>query len=106
MTAMSKKQQERSFVEKARQLYPSFPPGTLIDHEEPDFLIGQGSDRLGIKVTQLFHQQQAAPFPRRQVEDFHQKVMRRARELYEKEGLQPVDVLAYFSDRDPGIWAR
>ena len=48
------KTKERAFVETTRKRYPWFPPGDIVEHEAPDFLLVDGTDRIGIEVTQLF----------------------------------------------------
>jgi hypothetical protein len=47
----AKKHQELWFVNKVRLLYPAFPVGELVSHEEPDFLIGREGEKLGIEMT-------------------------------------------------------
>jgi hypothetical protein len=46
-----KKAKERLFVCEVQALSPSFPPGHVIDHEEPDFLIEGPFDTVGLEVV-------------------------------------------------------
>ena len=97
-----KQMRERSCIEKTRQLYPWFPPGDVVPGDDPpDFCVDLGDERIAIEETRLFHPRGASAFPRRQIETFHRKVMRRAEQRSVQEHLPPQDVLACFSDRWP-----
>jgi hypothetical protein len=92
------KTKERAFVETARKLYPWFPPGDIVEHEAPDFLLLDGTDRIGIEVTQLFQRpKHGARHPPHEVARFHQRVMEMAEQRATL--LRPLDVLVYFSYR-------
>jgi hypothetical protein len=95
---MADKARERAFLETARRLYPWFPPGEIVEHEAPDFLLVDGADRIGIEVTQLFQSpKHGSPYRPHQVAKFHRRVMeiadRRAKSM------RPLDVLVYFDYR-------
>lgn len=95
---MADKIRERAFVDMTRRLYPWFPPGEIVEHEAPDFLLVDGTDRIGIEVTQLFQRpKHGAQHPPHEVARFHQRVMEIAgrRAAF----LRPLDVLVYFSYR-------
>jgi hypothetical protein len=95
---MANKAHERALLETTRRLYPWFPPGEIFDYEAPDFLLVDGTDRIGIEVTQLFQPpKHGAQYPPHQIARFHQRVM----EIAERraEALPPLDVLVYFSYR-------
>lgn len=48
-----KKRLEKHYTEEARRVYPFFPKGELISHENPDFLLRLDAETIGIEVTQL-----------------------------------------------------
>lgn len=52
----TKKETERYYLETFRQVCAEFPPGEIINCEEPDFLIqGSRGGHLGIELTELYH---------------------------------------------------
>lgn len=93
---MANKKIERRFLEDARRISLLIPAGEIRDSESPDFLIKTDSGILGIEVTQLFQPKATDQFSRRHAESFHQKVIHRASELYQKASSGPVDILVYF----------
>ena len=97
--AATKKRVERAYLELARDWYPAFPPGVLVESEAPDFLVPTSDGQLGFEVTQLFQRPSNSAFAPRQVESFRERVIGRAEEIYLLSGNPPVDVNAYFSVR-------
>lgn len=75
----------------------TFPRGRLEDHEGPDFLLHAKDQVIGIEITQLYQSNGPGEFPPRQVESFHDKIIRQAENLYSIDGGPAVDVRAYFS---------
>src|SRR6266853_4186224 len=97
---MHDKRKERAFIEETRRLYPWFPPGEIIEHEAPDFVLINGGDRLGIEVTQLYQPPRyGAKYPPHQIAAFHRRVMDAAER--QSASMSPLDVLVYFNYRDP-----
>jgi hypothetical protein len=91
-----KKQTERYFLDAAREASAVFPDGDISERESPDFLFRSGQGAIGIEVTELFRPQGTADFPLQQAESFHERIMRKAEELYRQGSSPDVDVLVYF----------
>src|SRR5438128_11209640 len=53
---MTKKDVERYHLELFRETCSDFPSGTIVDSEEPDFLIENGSAAIGIELTELYRE--------------------------------------------------
>ena len=45
---------DQYILEKVKELYTSFPSGTIKQSKSPDFIV-KGSRNVGIEVTQIFH---------------------------------------------------
>jgi hypothetical protein len=92
------KARERALVETTRKLYSWFPPGRIVDFEQPDLLLIDGDDRTGIEVTEMFQPpKHGSKYGPHVVAKFHQRVMAIAERR--AESLPPVDVLTYFDYR-------
>jgi hypothetical protein len=48
-----KKRVELAYLEEARRASSIFPPGELVPHERPDFLLPTATGKIGIEVTEL-----------------------------------------------------
>lgn len=95
---MADKFRERALVERTRRDYPWFPPGKIVEDEQPDLMLVDDDDRIGIEVTELFQPpKHGAKFGPHVVAKFHRRVM----EIAERRGqLLPVlEVLVYFDYR-------
>jgi hypothetical protein len=93
------RQDARALAEKARRLYPWFPPGEITDFEKPDLLLIDGDDRIGIEVTELFQSpKHGSKFGPHVVKKFHQRVMQIAERR--AQSFPPLDVVVYFEYRD------
>jgi hypothetical protein len=106
MTAARRKRDksidERGILERLRLLYPWFPPGMTREGDDPpDFVHNCDDKRIAIEVTRLFQEGHPTGVPRRQLESFHRKVMKRAAQIALTTSLPPLDILVYFSDREP-----
>src|ERR1700674_1973903 len=80
---MADKELERAILEKFRATLPDFPQGEPVNHEEPDFLIGE----VGIELIDIVEQ------TTRHAEEIHKEVLRLATQAYEARGLPPLWVL-------------
>jgi hypothetical protein len=63
----SKKLRERQILERARAIYPEFPPGLITPSECPDFCIEGDSGSIGIEITSLFRLPMNTPAHHKQV---------------------------------------
>lgn len=89
-----KKQIEARYLEEARLACPLFPPGLLVAHERPDFLLQGAAGTIGIEVTELCREE-----PRAEAERLA-KVPHKAKALYSaRADAAPVDLSLAFSNR-------
>jgi hypothetical protein len=89
-----KKRIEKLYVEEARGVSSLFPKGELIPHENPDFLLSQGSEYLGIEITELCRER-----PRLEAATLA-RIPEKAKASYSAlAGAEPVDVSLAFSRR-------
>jgi hypothetical protein len=100
-----KKLIEKLYVEEAMRASSIFPSGTFVPHENPDFLLHNGSDIYGIEVTELCRER-----PRTEAAT-QSKVTKRAKALYDAmTDTEPLDVSLAFSraatDVDPNQLIR
>ena len=103
------KEDERRFIEQARQRSTLFPAGELSRYESPDWLIQSAS--LGIEVRLLLPPKQGNLFSGPQLYRFQNDVVARAKRRHDAIGREPCDVLVYFENeynrkRDPELMAR
>src|SRR5690349_5872798 len=81
---MNKKQLEREVIERFRQEYPDFPRGKIVDFEEPDFLIGDSPNKIGIEVVEYVRGQGPQGSALRQLEVHRNQVVERATRIFEE----------------------
>ena len=81
---VQKKQREKELLAEFGALYADFPVGTLIESEEPDFLIRAGSQILGIEVLEFHKKENSERNSRiRERESFHEQLAKQAQSLFE-----------------------
>jgi sulfur relay (sulfurtransferase) DsrC/TusE family protein len=97
-----KKLIERSFLEAARRASAVIPDGEIEDFEGPDFKIDTAAGSLGVEVTEVLRAGEG-PFRPVAEENFHQEVIRIARDEYcSTAGATPVRVLVYSWNAEGG----
>src|SRR6266498_450350 len=74
-----KKQREKELLDEFGALYVDFPIGTIVEAEEPDFLVQTSSQVLGIELLE-FHKKEGGERSSqiRQRENFHERLAQRA----------------------------
>lgn len=92
----TKKEKERHFVQIVADSASSFPKAEIIDHEEPDFLVNDGHEIIGIEVTQIFHKSHPGQPPQQLEDSERQKVTERACTLAEAAAVPPLMVSIRF----------
>src|SRR3954466_7768713 len=91
---IQKKQREKELLAEFGALYADFPVGTLLESEEPDFLIRTGSQILGIEVLEFHKKENSERSSRiRERESFHEQLAEQAQSLYEAKHPIPLQVL-------------
>jgi hypothetical protein len=95
-----KKRIERWYLEAAQKVCPLFPSEAFEDSECPDFKTLTDGGTLGVEVTHLFQRNPEGGFPPKQVEEFHESVIRTAAQIWQASASFPVDVLAVCDERE------
>lgn len=81
------KKEERYYLEEFRKTLSDFPAGTIVDSEEPDFLISQeDAITLGIEVTKLYQTQPLSRVPKQATEALMDQIVQRACSVYQTRG--------------------
>lgn len=97
----AKKARERTHLEAFKVSYGGFPHGAIEPAEEPDFLVTLPSGgRLGIELTEFFHDEEEGGSASKAQESLQEKVTRKAIEAYESKGLPPVVVSLFWAAYD------
>ena len=84
--ANKKKEIERYHVELFRKTLSDFPVGTIIDSEEPDFLIENKGIIIGIEITDLYHEALQSVRPMQAWESLTEQVVDEARAIHTFKG--------------------
>jgi hypothetical protein len=92
MSHEAKKNWETRYLEKVKSLYPAFPQGTIIPHEEPDFLISNAEDRVGIEMVQYVRGQSKRGSRTRWHEELHDEIVDLAKAKFEAQSAIPLSV--------------
>jgi hypothetical protein len=93
----AKKQLEHWRLARFREQLSSFPEGTLTPCEEPDFLIKAPARTIGIELTELHRDVPSGTEPPQAQEALRHRAVKRAQELHEQSGLDPLHVSVHFS---------
>jgi hypothetical protein len=91
---IQKKQREKELLAEFGALYADFPVGTVIESEEPDFLIKTSSQILGIEVLEFHKKENSERSSRiRERESFHEQLAEQAQSLFEEKHPIPLQVI-------------
>jgi hypothetical protein len=91
-----KKQREKELLDEFAALYADFPIGTLVESEEPDFLVQTGSQVLGIELLEFHKKEDSQRSSQiRQRESFHEQLAQRAQALFEAKYQIPLQVMLH-----------
>jgi hypothetical protein len=103
-----KRERERIHLEAFRAAYPDFPSGVIQYAGRPDFTVALGSgQKLGIEHTEFLRESDDRTGSALRMRESRQdKVVRKAREAYERRGLPLVDVLLHWAPYDDIVPSR
>lgn len=93
----AKKQLEHWRLAHFQQQLASFPEGAVIPCEEPDFLISTPARTIGIELTELHRDVPPGAEPPQAQEALRHRTVKRAQELHQQSGLDPLHVSVHFS---------
>lgn len=85
MTRKAKKDLERQYLDRVRDLLADFPPGVVHEGEQPDFLVATADRVIGIEITELHRANNSQPVPMQGREAIRDQIVQRAKALYEGE---------------------
>lgn len=94
---LTKKDIERWHLSRFQEAYPDFPSGVVHPDERPDFRV-EGSDTIGIEMTQLFRDAPEGTQPMREIEQLRKMITERAAGCFRAAGGPHLDVFVSFSE--------
>jgi hypothetical protein len=103
MSSKQQKKDERMHLEMFRELIDGSPVRLLSHDDNPDFLVEREGRTIGIEHTEFFRRRNRTsrrPYGPAELEGIQQGIIRKAMELYTKQGNSPVSVKIWF---DPGM---
>lgn len=98
MTRQAKKDLERHYLDRVRNLLADFPLGIIHEREQPDFLVNTADRIIGIEITELHRANDSQPVPMQGREAIRDQIVQRAKALYVGEGLQLIDCCVHLKD--------
>ena len=96
---LPKKDIELWRLERFKSFIPDFPSGRVEPTEEPDFLIHEESRSLGIELTDLHRETLPGQVPQQASEAMRNRVVARAKEIFNSRQQQPVIATFHLDDR-------
>lgn len=97
--AASKKDIEFWRLDRFKSFITGFPDGRIEPTEEPDFLVHCESRVIGIELTDLHRKTPPGQVPQQAREAMRNRVVTRAKEMYDARNLPPVLVSFFLDDR-------
>ena len=97
MTDKQKKQKERRYLMRFKEVCSAFPDGEVRDCERPDFIISRTEGDLGIEITQLFQTPAPSKRPLQEQESLRKRIVDEAQSQYNLLGNRPIWVTIYFN---------
>lgn len=97
MKALSTNQREQySHLIRFKECFPDFPAGTMEFGDEPDVIIHTANGLLGIEHTRIFRKDDTDEIVRQEQESLEQRIVDKARSIYENGGGPPLYVTLAF----------
>ena len=98
MTRQAKKDLERRYLDRVRDLLSDFPQGAINEREHPDFLVHTADRVIGIEITELHRVNDNQPVPLQGREAIREQVVQRAKALYDGQDVPPIDCCVHLKD--------
>lgn len=96
---VSKKEIERLWLDEIAKIDSDFPPGAVIEGENPDFVIKKAGKTIGIELADFYRGQGPDGSIKKKNESLQQKVITRAQEQFERTHGIPLIVDIVFQPR-------
>ncbi len=93
---MDKKEIERLIISKFLEALRENALGDVTDHENPDFLLLSATPTLGIEITRMYREPLPGESSLKEQEVLRERVMVKAKKLYDAKGLPPIHVSVNF----------
>lgn len=93
----SQKEVERRQFDRFAEISKLILDGTIVESEEPDFLVHRPNITLGIELTDLFWEQQPGKTPPQATESLRGMIAEAAGKIYSSQGLPALHVSVHFS---------
>lgn len=97
--AATKKDIELWRLDRLKSFISDFPEGRLEPTEEPDFLVHGPSKVIGIELTDLHRETPPGQMPQQASEAMRNRIVARAKEIYESRKQPPVIATFFLDDR-------
>lgn len=99
MSEAEKKRKELATLTHLRTLLTSFPQGSIVPGEEPDFIITLNDGRrVGVELTELHREVSQAEVAPQSQEALRHRIVRRTQEIYVTSGGPFLDVSVLFAN--------
>lgn len=98
MTRQAKKNLERLYLDRVRDLLTGFPVGAIDECERPDFLVNTADCVIGIEITELHRANDSQPVPMQGREAVRNQIVQRAKALYDGKSATPIDCSVHLKD--------
>ena len=92
-----KKEMERFFLNRFKELFPEFPLNQLKDSEEPDFIVIIENEILGIEITELYRTPINNEPILQEQESLRNQLANKSCEFYEQIESHPIIVTLHFN---------
>ena len=93
---VSKKDEERIYLERFKETSGDMPVGEIEECEEPDFVVAAPDRRIGIEITKLFWDPDPGEVPRQAVESVREQIANKAQQIHAKSNLPSCHVSVHF----------
>jgi hypothetical protein len=96
---MTKEELEFLYLNRFAETFPEFPAGEVIKAENPDFLICNGQEKIGIELTRIFRKPPIdGSSPPRAQEELRERIVTLAKAKCDEMGIAPVHASVFFNE--------
>lgn len=93
------KELEKHYLDQFVKTYHSFPEGSIVPSERPDFIVRQGNRNIGIELCRLYKDSRDDSLSIQAQKSWKANLLKRACELFEKESNEKYRVFISFEER-------